>query len=284
MSLIQDKPVSAFCILCHDADAVLPFYEELLGFKLQRAEESFYSFVRRGSATTLCLWEIRHIARHTDFNAYHELDVPKKVVLSLTCPTKADVDQLYLDLGKTAATLLSGPPSDEIVGFYFADPCGMIWEVKASDHLVGDNTLALTRITLICQNFELTKAFYEFKLSQPSIPAEAGRVTYPAINNTSLSLWDAKYAAKSLSALDFTAQNHAWGAHTAMLAHPFGSFDQLQSAYESLSEKGILFDHAPAFFDWEFNASYFRDPENNIWELFEMPINIEERQLPMLDS
>ena len=276
MDLIANKAISAFCILCPDAEAVLPFYMQLLGFRLQRSEESFYSFVRRGTATTLCLWEIGHLAEHTDYATYSTAVIPSKVMLSLTLAEKAELDKLYREL-KAADLLLTEPAGNHPYGFYFIDPCAVIWELRLANNPA--QAMALDRITLLCQDVAAAKSFYETKLALPETPLAAGRVTYPAVDNTSLSLLDVQHASTILAKLDFAAQLELWSATTSMLALAYESTAQLQTAYRSLSENGVLFDHEPTYFAWEFNASYFRDPENNIWELFEMPSNIAQRQL-----
>lgn len=279
--LLKNKHISAFCILCHDADSVLPFYQDVLGYELRRAEESFYAFDKRGSATTLCLWEIGHIAEHTVFETYSPSSIPNKIILSLNLATQQDVDSLYDNLQKENVRLLSSPSKQNDYRFAFIDPCSMIWEVQINES--GNpqaESIALDRITLICQDLNGTKAFYEEKLCYPSSPEVDGRVTYPAVNNTSLSLWDYNSAAGALGLPTLKQQQPAWTAHTAMLAYAYDHISQLESLHDKLAGSGFTFDHAPAYFDWDFSACYFRDPENNIWELFEMPQNIDQRMLP----
>ena len=154
----------------------------------------------------------------------------------------------------------------------------MIWKVTADKAL--EENLALSRITLICHNLGQTKAFYENSLGFPSANLSDGQVIYPNVDNTELSLWDANSAAAELNLPEITKQFAVWSAHTAMLAYGFDSLEKLEELYEDLTQMGVDFDHRPAYFDWDFNASYFRDPENNIWELFEHPDNIAERMLP----
>ncbi len=277
MSLGQESPVSAFCILCHDADAVLPFYCDVLGFEPRRAEESFYHFARRGSATALCLWEIGHVAGHTAYTAHPETAVPNKIVLSLTLPTEAALEDLS---GRLSAARIDRRPRTG-GGFYFIDPCAVVWSIEAgpvpSDSPDGS---ALGSIGLICRDLPATKAFYEDKLGFPSGEAAGGRVSYPAVNRTALILWDVDTATSELGIADFAAQRPMWRHTTAMLANSFGTIDEVRSLYERLSAKGVSFDEAPAHFEWDFRACYFRDPEDNIWELFEVPSNIEARMLP----
>ena len=276
--LFANSAISAFCILCHDADAVLPFYTEVLGFTVQRAEECFYSFARRGTATTLCLWEIGHLAQHTTYATYTAAEIPNKVMLSLTLAGRAELDALCQKL-KAEGEVLSEPAGIHPHSFHFVDPCAVIWEVRVADVPAQTETVALDRITLLCQDLPAARAFYDDKLALPTSPVQSGRVTYPAVNNTSLSLLDVRQASNLPGLPDFIAQFGSWSATTAMLALAFDSLLLLQAAYGSLTKSGVLFDHAPTYFAWAFNACYFRDPENNIWELFEMPSNIAQRQL-----
>ena len=282
MTLGQTTPIGAFCILCHDADAVLPFYRDVLGFEPRRAEESFYHFGRRGSATALCLWEIGHIARHTVYDAHPSDGIPNKFVLSLTMAGQADVDALFRELQAADAQIIGDRAvRDGAYGFFFIDPCAVIWDVRANqDAAQSGDALALDRITLICQDLAAAASFYEAKLGHANPVKSPGFVTYPAMNETALSLWDAVDAGKTLG-LDFVGkQRKRWPDNTAMLAHSFETFEEVCALFDGLSEAGVPFDEAPAHFDWDFRACYFRDPDDNIWELFEVPGNIESRMLP----
>lgn len=286
MILGRSNPIGALCILCHDADAVLPFYRDILGFEPRRAEESFYHFARRGTATALCLWEIGHVARHTVFTAHPENSVPSKFILSLTAASAAEVDALRNRLTSAGIKVFSDRSGSNAGSpFYFVDPCAVIWEVRVGlDQHPGGVTVALDRITLICRDFEATKAFYEDKLGFPASDATDGRVTYPPVDQTALSLWDAAVAASTVGGTDLSSQGPSWSATTAMLAYSFETIEQVHTLYKGLGAIGVSFDEAPAHFDWDFSACYFRDPEDNIWELFETPGNIEQRMLPQISE
>lgn len=278
----RGAPIAALCILCHDADAVLPFYCDVLGFEPRRAEESFYHFARRGSATALCLWEIGHVTAHTVYTEHSPAAIPNKFVVSLTLPSHAELDDLYTRLMQTNdVQILARSEDGGHDGFFFVDPCAAIWDVRLSD--TGDNdgqTRALERITLLCQDATRTSTFYESMLGYPAAATVAGRRTYPPVSGTALSLWDAANAATTLGLPALTRQQKQWTATTAMLAHSFETLAVVCQHYQSLQQVGVNFDEAPKFFAWDFNACYFRDPEDNIWELFETPSNIEQRMLP----
>jgi len=280
MRLGGHEPITAFCILCHDADAVLPFYCDILGFDPKRAEESFFHFDRRGTATALCLWEIGHLARHTVFTNYSDTAVPNKIVLSLTMTSRVEVDALRQKLAAANMRLLADLGEGDEYGFYFIDPCAVIWEVRVRENKDSCDVLALDRITLICQDLTATKTFYESKLGFPSGKSVNGRVTYAAVDHTALSLWDCTAASTALNTVDFRNQKQVWSANTAMLAYSFEKIEYVQTLYDGLSAAGVPFDEAPTHFAWDFSACYFRDPEDNIWELFEVPANIKQRMLP----
>ncbi len=286
MKLGRTNPIGALCILCHDADAVLPFYRDLLGFEPRRAEESFYHFAKRGTAVSLCLWEIGHIARHTVFTAHPADAIPSKFMISLSMPSPAKVDALHRRLAPESLRLLTAPGAGEDgYGFYFIDACAVIWDVRATDaaRQAGD-TLAADCITLLCRNLAATKAFYEDKLGFPDAALLKGRLRYPAVGGTALSLWDVAAAAQRLGVSDPPEQQARWSDKTAMLAYPFEELAQVQAHYEGLGKAGVRFDEAPAHFQWDFNAAYFCDPESNIWELFETPSNIQQRMLPRTEE
>ena len=282
MTLGQTMPIGALCILCHDADEVLPFYRDILGFEPRRAEESFYHFAKRGAATSLCLWEIDHIARHTVFQSHPKTAIPNKFILSLSLPSTSAVEALHGKLANENVRLLQEPEvGEDGFGFHFIDPCAVIWEVRVPETVVqANNTLALDRITLLCRDLTATKSFYEDKLSFPDVAVAAGRVTYPAVAGTALSLWQVTAASAGLCLADLPAQQAQWSAKTAMLAYPFDEIAEVEALYDDLRRAGVRFDEAPSHFDWDFKAAYFCDPEDNIWELFETPSNIEQRMLP----
>lgn len=284
------KPIAALCILCHDADAVLPFYRDVLGFEPRRAEESFYHFARRGSATALCLWEIGHVAFHTGYTEHSPTAIPSKFVVSLILPSRSGVDSLRAHLTQTDVQVLSEHVEEGGYGFFFVDPCAVVWDVRAadaqedSDENENDPGRALDRITLICQDSAVSQAFYENMLGFPKARSIDGRMTYPAVSGTALSLWDASHAASTLGFSALTNQRQQWTATTAMLAYSFDTLEAVRQHYHSLQQVGVTFDEAPNYFDWNFNACYFRDPEDNIWELFETPSNIEQRMLPQTEG
>jgi len=282
MNLGQIWPISALCILCHDADRVLPFYRDVLGFEPRRAEESFYHFARRGTATSLCLWEIGHIARHTIFRAHSEAAIPNKIILSLTMASASDVEALYRKLAAENMPLMNGPAERDIgSGFHFIDPCAVIWEVRAGAAAAdAGSTAALDRITILCSDIAATQSFYEDKIKFPAGSLVDGRVTYPAIDGTALSLWDVAAASDRLGVSELLGQQDRLSAKTIMLAYSFAELETVTRLYDDLRQSGVPFDEAPAHFDWDFNAAYFCDPEGNIWELFETPSNIEQRMLP----
>lgn len=288
-SLGSSQPIAALCILCHDADAVLPFYRDVLGFEPRRAEESFYHFARRGSATALCLWEIGHIATHTVYTEHSPASIPSKFIGSLTLPLRDGVDNLRARLIEADVQILSEQVEPDDYGFFFVDPCAVLWDVRVGDAQSGgdtndsDQALALERITLICQDATGTQAFYEDSLGYPKADFLNGRVNYPPVSGTRLSLWDASNAATTLGFSALATQRQQWPATTAMFAYSFDTLETVRQHYQSLQQVGVTFDEAPNFFDWNFNACYFRDPEDNIWELFETPSNIEQRMLPQTE-
>jgi len=289
-SLGAGKPIAALCILCHDADAVLPFYRDVLGFEPRRAEESFYHFARRGSATALCLWEIGHVASHTVYAEHSSTAIPSKFIVSLTVPSHNGVDRLRAHLIQADVQILSEHVEEGVYGFFFVDPCAVVWDVRATNAQddanarENDQGRALDRITLICQDSTASQAFYENMLGFPNAGSVDGRVIYPSVSGTALSLWDASHAATSLGFSALTNQRQQWMATTAMLAYSFDTLEAVRQHYLSLQQIGVVFDEAPKYFDWNFNACYFRDPEDNIWELFETPSNIEQRMLPQSEQ
>ncbi|MFK7964050.1 MAG: VOC family protein [Burkholderiaceae bacterium] len=284
-SIGASKPIAALCVLCHDADAVLPFYRDVLGFEPRRAEESFYHFAKRGSGTSFCLWEIGHVASHTVYGKHSVDEIPNKFIVTLTLPSRREIDDLHSSLNQAGLQILSQDEFEGAYGFFFIDPCSVIWNVRVAAGQPGsDAWRALDRITLVCQDVEKTQRFYEDSLGFPRSDGINGLVNYASVSDTALSLWDIASAAKVLGLPSLTDQQTWWSATTLMTAYSFDTLSAVQEQYERLAEAGVSFDEIPQFFDWDFNACYFRDPENTIWELFETPSNIEERMLPQTDK
>lgn len=123
-------PVTAMCLLCHDIDAMLPFYTERVGFQVRRREESFVQFWKR-FGINLCLWEIGHVVRHIGFEVWPRGDTTSKSACTVRCASRAEVDAIYRDLTAHGITPARAPHAHpwNAYAFYFADPDGNCWEV-----------------------------------------------------------------------------------------------------------------------------------------------------------
>jgi catechol 2,3-dioxygenase-like lactoylglutathione lyase family enzyme len=283
MTLEKTTPLSALCILCHDADKELPFYRDTMGMAPTRAEESFYSLQGPADKTTFCLWEIGHIARNSVFTDHPEDAIPNKYMLTARMSSAASFDALRAKVAKTGAQFLEGKPdSGDGREFSFIDACGIIWQIcQSADALPEDGLISLDRITLLCQDLATARSFYEAKLS---CEVERETETYVAYHNggrTQLALWSAEDARATFNLPNQTA---IWKAHTGMIALSYPTFDRMNAEYETLRDRNVKFDEKPASFQWDFDASYFCDPDNNIWELFAVPKNIEDRMLPLAEK
>ena len=275
----EKSPLSALCILCHDADAVLPFYRETLGMPPTRAEESFYSLKGPADKATFCLWEIGHIARNSVFDDHPEDAIPNKYVLTVRVPSVAEIHALR------AKVKLAGVQFLEAVGgntdrqeFAFIDACGVIWHIlEGADALPADGPVSLDRITLLCQDLSAARSFYEDKIGYRVESDTDSQILYETDGRTQLALWAVADARVAFGLPDQTA---IWKAHTGMIALSYPTSAEMTAQYETLLNRGVTFNEKPAHFQWDFDASYFCDPDHNIWELFAIPQNIKDRMLP----
>ena len=123
----KKNSLSSLCILCHDADRVLPFYRDILGFIPDRAEESFYSLTSPTGKANLCLWEIGHIARNSVFEEYSSKEIPSKYMISAAVPSVKDVDNIRTKVASTDVHILpSTAKVSDVKNLHFVDSSGVI--------------------------------------------------------------------------------------------------------------------------------------------------------------
>jgi len=274
----KKNSLSSLCILCHDVDRVLPFYRDILGFIPDRAEESFYSLTGPTGKANLCLWEIGHIARNSVFEEYSSKEIPSKYMISAAVPSVKDVDNIRTKVASTDVHILpSTAKVSDVKNLHFVDSSGVIWHIFVDE--TADRSISLDRITLVCQNLSESREFYEKKIKFCSYTSTKTQVVYSTDGDTQLALWDVASAAEELGLSRLLNQGSIWGGHTGMIALSYDTVEQMDAQFQLLQKRGVFFNEKPAHFQWDFTASYFCDPDQNIWELFTIPQNLEARML-----
>ncbi len=275
----EKDPLSALCILCHAADAVLPFYRDVMGMPPTRAEESFYSLKGPSDKAIFCLWEIGHIARNSVFDDYPQDAIPNKYVLTAHVPSAAEIHALRARIEQAGVQVLDiASRNSDGQELAFIDASGVIWHIlERADALPADGPISLDRITLLCRDLAAARAFYENKIGYRVETETESQVVYMIDGRTQLALCA---VADARIDFDLPDQSAIWNAHTGMIALSYPTFAEMNAQYETLLNRGVLFNEKPAHFQWDFDASYFCDPDHNIWELYAIPPNIEDRMLP----
>lgn len=279
----KNNSLSALCILCQDADRVLPFYRDILGLIPDRAEESFYSLTGPTGKATLCLWEIGHVARNSVFEEYSSEVIPSKYMISAAVPSVNDVDDIRTKIASTGVHIL--PSTAKVAGatkLHFVDASGVIWHIFADE--TSDGPISVDRITLLCQDLSKSREFYEKKVGFRSDTAIKTQVVYSTGGDTQLAIWDVASAAQDLGLPRLVDQSAIWAGHTGMIALSYDTVEQMEAQFRFLQKRGVTFSEKPAHFQWDFTASYFCDPDQNIWELYTIPKNLEDRMLQKIEE
>jgi catechol 2,3-dioxygenase-like lactoylglutathione lyase family enzyme len=130
-SLLTAVPVAAICLLCHDLEALLPFYTERMGFHVRRRDSSsFVQFWSRGGVN-LCLWEIGHVVRHIGFEQWPRGDTTGKIACTVRVGSRAEIDRVHRELTQRGVPMPHAPRVYpwNTYSFYFSDPDGNCWEI-----------------------------------------------------------------------------------------------------------------------------------------------------------
>ena len=135
MTVMTKLAVSDVCLVTHDLEGAIAFYQGKLGFELAHRMPGFADFT--GPGATLAVWDAEAIRAATSVPAWLERPIGHGVMVAVELPSPAAIDEAYERL--TAAGIeFYDPPKDypwTARAVYFAGPCGEFWELYA---WVGD--------------------------------------------------------------------------------------------------------------------------------------------------
>lgn len=125
----------------------------------------------------------------------------------------------------------------------------------------------ITAVVLFVHDFQKCLTFYRDVIGLPVAQLEAGFVAFK--------MQDQDFALQEIPASgpmvgvgleDFEPMNGK--LQRALLCT---RVDNVDAAYETLKERGVVFTRGPVDQAWGIRCIYFRDPEGNLWE-FAQPI------------
>lgn len=116
-------------------------------------------------------------------------------------------------------------------------------------------------VVLFVQDFEKSLAFYRDTLGLPVAQLEADFVAFK-MDDQDFALLGMSEAAKMVNVE--LAEFKSGGADRMLLC---ADVENVDTAYETLKAKGVVFTKAPVDQPWGIRAAYFRDPDGKIWEL-----------------
>ena len=204
-------------------------------------------------------------------------------MISAAVPSVSDVDDIRTKVASTGVHILSSTAKvTDTTKLHFIDVSGVIWHIFADE--TSEGPISVDRITLVCQNLSKSREFYEKKVGFRRDTATKTQTVYLTDGDTQLALWDVASAAQDLGLPKLIDQSAIWDGHTGMIALSYDTVEQMEAQFQFLQKRGVTFRENPAHFQWDFTASYFCDPDQNIWELFTIPQNLEARMLQKIEE
>jgi catechol 2,3-dioxygenase-like lactoylglutathione lyase family enzyme len=281
-------PLTAFCVLCHDVETHLSFYTEILGLTLHRREEGFANFhAREGIA--ICLWEIGHVGTHLGFGVHGPEALATRSIVCLSLPDHSAVETAHRACVQAGAAVLFPPRPTRHHGFGFLvkDRSEAVWALEARESLdtpsssprapretaprcppsraAAPGGTSVRRLTLVTTDLDRARRFYAGTLGLEEMQASAGACAFRCAWGVELELLDQAAAPSGIRPAGTEAQRQA---HLVMPAFGYDSVDKVDAAHTRLLARGVVLSGPPRIHPWNFYASYFTDPDRNIWEIF----------------
>lgn len=237
----ESLPMKAFCILCHDIDRHLAFYVDTIGLKVQRRDPGFLAFFTKG--TTICLWEIGHIARHVDaFGRAPDVDETKTRIR-----LARGEDEFAGIRDRLSAT---GTPFRMDDGsIVFTDPNACEWEI-----VPGADPVDTPGIVLYAKDISRSTEFYAGKMGLALAAQGDGWADFTTRNGVTLHLRERSEINSEI--------------YGSMPAIGFDTDAEVFSYAERLIAAGVKPASPVKSWPWNFLAVYFSDPDGHIWEVY----------------
>ena len=122
----------------------------------------------------------------------------------------------------------------------------------------------ITDICFFVADVEKAVAFYVDRLGFKLRRRAEGFADFTGAGTT-LALWQLDHVASHTGISSARAQP---GAHKACAAMQLPSPAAVDDAYRELSAAGVPFQDAPGDYPWNARCCYFRDLDDNVWELY----------------
>ena len=122
--------------------------------------------------------------------------------------------------------------------------------------------MRINAIVLFVKDLPLCQEFYEKKLGLNVKNTDEGFVAFELEGNQELALMSLNEASKMIDDRHISPSEE--GVHRALLAMYVEDTDLF---YKKLVEEGVEFIKEPSTQPWGQRTAYFKDPEDNIWEI-----------------
>jgi catechol 2,3-dioxygenase-like lactoylglutathione lyase family enzyme len=132
---------------------------------------------------------------------------------------------------------------------------------------------SITGCCLLVADLERSIAFYTRKIGFELDRKAPGFAQYKARQGVHLSTWEAGHFHAATGLPDHGARP----LNKMMAALLLPSQAAVDAAYAELKERGVSFVHPPKRHAWNAYATYFDDPDGNIWEIFWWPKGDEDK-------
>ncbi len=135
---------------------------------------------------------------------------------------------------------------------------------------------SVTGCCLLVADLERSIAFYTRKIGFELDRKAPGFAQYTSRKGVHLSTWEADhfYAETGLP------HHGTQPFNKAMAGLLLPTRADVDAAYAELSARGVQFSYPPRLHEWNAYATYFDDPDGNIWEIFWWPQGDEAKAGP----
>jgi len=122
--------------------------------------------------------------------------------------------------------------------------------------------MKVNAIVLLVRNFEKCANFYKDVLNLRVKNKDEGFIAFELEGNQEMAVMSLEAASKMISTEVINPEKH--GEHRILLAMFVQDTDK---TYEEFRAKGVTFVKPPTTQPWGQRTAYFKDPEDNLWEI-----------------
>ncbi len=122
----------------------------------------------------------------------------------------------------------------------------------------------LTDFCFLVEDAERSVTFYRDKLGFKLRTRAEGFADFTT-RNVALALWEIDHIA---AAIGISNARSGPGVHKAVAAIEVDTAAEVDTLYDELAARGVVFVSPPKDYAWRARCVYFTDPDENLWEIY----------------